>query len=389
VRPGGRTVATMGSPVARMQALMASHGGRPDVLDLSQGAPNYMPPPGIVDRIRSAVLEPAGHSYATRPGLPTLRALIAQDLSLVCSGDVGAEDVLVTAGCNQAFCVALNALCEEGDHVVLLTPHYFNHSMWLEMEGIEITYVDTAPSFGVDVSAVEAALTGRTRAVIAVSPGNPTGSEIPTDVLGGLLALCQMNGIALVLDETYKAFRSSATREHQLFAQSQWRSGLVSLHSFSKEFAIPGHRVGAVVADPVLVREMGKIVDCMSVCAPRLGQEAAIAGLSSEQGWRRRQADVVAARRDCFAAEFLVNPGGLEVVSIGGFFAWLRYKAPLSSEVVCESLLVEAGVAALPGSAFYKGPDQYLRMSYANTELADIAEVRRRLQNFDLEAGTQ
>ena len=137
----------------------------------------------------------------------------------------------------------------------------------------------------------EPLITPRTRAIVLVTPGNPSGVTIPPAEIAAFAALARRHDIALILDETYRTFRDTRRPAHPLFADPAWRWTLVSLHSFSKDLAIPGYRVGCVVASPELNREVIKLMDCVAICAPRVGQEAALAGLT-----RRRDVAAGAGR---------------------------------------------------------------------------------------------
>src|SRR5207237_4700374 len=115
----------------------------------------------------------------------------------------------------------------------------------------------------------------RTRAIVLISPNNPTGAVYPPATIHAFFELAKKHGIALLLDETYKDFLPEGTRPHELFSDPHWRGTLVHLYSFSKVFALTGYRVGAVTAGTKLIEQIEKAMDCVSICPPRLGQEAA------------------------------------------------------------------------------------------------------------------
>ena len=112
-----------------------------------------------------------------------------------------------------------------------------------------------------------------------ISPNNPTGAVYPRETIHAFYELAQQRGIALILDETYKDFLPEGERPHELFGDPDWRGTLVHLYSFSKVFALTGYRVGGVTAGAGLMAEIEKAMDCVSICPPRLGQEAALYGL--------------------------------------------------------------------------------------------------------------
>ena len=179
----------------------------------------------------------------------------------------------ITAGCNQAFCLAMAALARPGDQVVLPLPYYFNHRMWLDATGIEALHPAFRPDAGgvPDVEEVARLITDRTRAIVLVTPNNPTGAIYPAETLRAFYDLAKRRGIALVLDETYIDFLPTDDRPHDLFEDPDWASTVVHLYSFSKVFAITGHRVGALTAGPALMAQIEKAMDCVAICAPRIG----------------------------------------------------------------------------------------------------------------------
>ena len=323
------TAAGIDSPMGAAQALLAERAVADDdersLLDLSQAAPAYPPAPEVVERIIQVATAPDGAAYTPVPGLPPLRQAIADELSRDYAGTVDTPDVVVTAGCNQAFSLAAAALTGPGDEMITPLPYYFNHDMWLRMRGVPPVYLDPDAGLVPRAADAEALVTSRTRAIVLITPGNPSGVTIPPTEIAAFAALARRHDIALILDETYRSFRDTRQPAHPLFADPAWRSTLVSLHSYSKDLAIPGYRVGCVIAAPELNREVLKLMDCVAICAPRIGQEAALAGLTRAGTWRRARAAEIAQCRTRLGEALAGRPGGFETVSLGGFFAWVRH----------------------------------------------------------------
>ena len=313
-------------------------------------------------------------------GLPHLREAFAADLSAAYRGRVQAEHVVVTAGCNQAFCLVASALAAPGDEVVLTLPYYFNHDMWLRMTGIVPVYLEPGPDLVPTPEAAEALITARTRAIVVVTPGNPSGATVPPDRIAALAEVAARHDVALVLDETYRSFRDTDEPPHALFADAEWPRTVVSLHSFSKDFAIPGYRVGALVASPDLGREVTKLLDCVAICAPRIGQEAAWAGLTAAGEWRRARAREIADRRHSFQTVMADRPGGFELLSVGGLFGWVRHPfAGRSTEDVVRELIVEYDTLVIPGTAFLPDDRGTFRVSLSNADRDALADFAGRL----------
>ena len=380
MRLSPRTVNEIDSPMGAAYALLAGRSGERKLLDLAQAAPSYPPAAEMIEHVASVAREPNGAAYVPSPGLPRLREALAADLSRSYRRPVSAGQMVITAGCNQAFCLVAQALAEPGDEVIEALPYYFNYDMWLRMNGVVPRYLEPGPDLVPDPGAAEALITPRTRAIVLVTPGNPSGVTIPPGVLAGFCEVARRHGIALILDETYRSFRGTAEPAHELFADPDWGRTLVSLHSFSKDLAIPGYRVGAVVAAPELNREVMKLLDCVAICAPRVGQEAAWAGLAAAGEWRRARASEVIDRQRGLEKALAGRPGGFELLSCGGFFGWIRHPfAGRSSDAVARDLITRYDTLVISGTAFLPDDRQMLRVSFGNVDLAGLTEFARRL----------
>ncbi|MCG0283574.1 aminotransferase [Streptomyces sp. PSAA01] len=381
MRLSPRTVQEIDSPMGATYALLAGRSGERALLDLAQAAPSYPPAPEMVEHVTKVAHEPNGAAYVPSPGLPRLRDAFAADLSRAYQSPVGADQMVVTAGCNQAFCLVAQALTEPGDEVIEVLPYYFNYDMWLRMNGVVPRYLEPGPDLVPDPEAAEALITPRTRAIVLVTPGNPSGVTLPPDVLADFYALAKRHDIALIVDETYRSFRDTVRPAHDLFAEPDWARTLVSLHSFSKDLAIPGYRVGAVVGSPELNREVMKLLDCVAICPPRVGQEAAWAGLTSAQEWRRARADEATEKRRWLETVLAERPGGFELLSCGGFFGWVRHPfADRGTHDVVRDLITRYDTLVIPGTAFLPDDRQVFRVSFGNVDRAGLTEFAGRLE---------
>ncbi len=378
------------SPIGDAYALLARRGHRWPLLDLAQAAPPYPAAPEVVEQVVRSARAADGGTYTEVPGLPPLRAAFAAELTADYRGTVDAEQVVVTAGCNQGFGLVATALAGPGDEVVLPLPYYFNHEMWLRMHGVRPVHLEPGPDLVPRAADAQALITPRTRAIVLVTPGNPTGVTVGPDAIAEFADLARRHGIALVLDETYRSFRGTDAPAHQLFADPAWDTTVVSLHSFSKDLAIPGYRVGAVVASRDVGRQVLKLMDCIAICAPRVGQEAALAGLTRAREWRAARAEEMAHRRTRLVAAMAPRPGGFELLSCGGFFGWLRHPFPgRSTADVVRALVVDHDVLVLPGTAFRPDDHGTLRVSVGALDDAALAMLVERLAESGAERAGQ
>ncbi|MFT7597229.1 MAG: aspartate/methionine/tyrosine aminotransferase [Acidimicrobiales bacterium] len=392
-----RTLSVELSPIAAAYAHLARRTSTKQLLDLSQAAPSYPTADIIADRIAEVAHSADGGRYAPSPGLPDLRAALADELNTdhqvsaprqTLSSEVGANNPLsannvqITAGCNQAFCAIATTLAEPGDEFIVPVPYYFNHDMWLKLEGIVPRYLFSGDDQLPDPAKAASLINDKTRAIVLVSPANPTGAIVPPATIDAFFELAERHNLALILDETYRNFRGTDEPSHQLYSRPNWDQTLVTLHSFSKDLAIPGYRVGAIVGSEALTAEALKVLDCVAICAPRVGQEAALAGLQLAGDWRRAQAERIGARLQIFRSTMEGQPGGFELMASGAFFGWVRH--PFTDDAapsVVERLVLEHDLLVIPGTAFTPTDDHWLRFSFANLEPDDFPLLAERLEH--------
>ena len=356
------------------------------LINVSQAAPMEAPPEGLRQALAEAALnDPAAHLYGPVLGLPALREEIAARWSVAYGGQIAAGEVAVTQGCNQAFCAAMATIAATGDEVILPTPWYFNHKMWLDMQGIAAAPLPCGPGLIPSAEAAEALITDRTKAIVLVTPNNPGGVEYPAGTVRAFYDLARRRGLALVLDETYRDFDSRSAAPHDLFADPDWRGVLVHLYSFSKAFRLTGHRVGAMIADAARLAEVEKFLDTVAICPNQLGQIGALWGLRNLGQWVAGERAEILARRAALEAGF-ANLPGWRLMGCGAFFAYAEHPFPLPSPELARRLVAEAGVLLLPGTMFRPKDDpagaRELRIAFANIDVAGIGELIDRLAAF-------
>ena len=352
------------------------------LLDLCQAVPSYPPPLALREHVAAAVRRPETAFYTEILGIPALRDAHARHLSEEYGAEIPSSRVGITAGCNQGFCLAVDALAAPGDEVILPAPYYFNHQMWLELRGVTAVHLTSGEGSGAVPDAVAAAalITDRTRAIVLVTPNNPTGAEYPPDVIEAFFELARDRELALVIDETYKDFRTADGPPHGLFRRPDWGATLVQLYSFSKIYSLTGYRVGSLVAGEEMLDEVGKLADCLAICAPHIGQVAALFGIENLAPWRRTLREGARERVEALFDAFRGNRLRYRLISAGAFFAYVGH--PFADEpaaTVARRLADEQNLLTLPGSVF--GPEQegYLRLAFANLEASDMPELVRRL----------
>ena len=356
------------------------------LINVSQAAPVESPPLALRQAIAEAALnDPHAHLYGPVLGLPALCAEVAAQWSASYGGDIAADQVAITQGCNQAFTAAMSTLAGPGDEVILPTPWYFNHKMWLDMASVTTVPLDTGDSLIPDVAACAALITPRTRAIVLVSPNNPGGVEYPAATLTAFRDLARAHGLALIVDETYRDFDSRSGRPHDLFTDPDWADTLIQLYSFSKAYRLTGHRVGAMVASTKRLAEVEKFLDTVAICPGQLGQIAALWGLRNLSQWVAGERDEILARRRAMEAGFAALPDW-KLLGCGAYFAYVEHPYPMDSTALCKRLVDDCAILMLPGTMFQpngseKGKRQ-IRIAFANIDAKGIAEMFGRLAAF-------
>ncbi|MCW3780246.1 aminotransferase [Defluviimonas salinarum] len=356
------------------------------LINVSQAAPMEPPPEGLRQALAEAAInDPAAHLYGPVLGLPALRDEVAAQWSAAYGGEIAAGEVAITQGCNQAFCAVMATIARAGDEVILPTPWYFNHKMWLDMQGIAAVPLPTGPGLIPEAEATARLVTERTRAIVLVTPNNPGGVEYPAATLRAFYELAQARGIALILDETYRDFDSRAGAPHDLFADPDWRGTLVHLYSFSKAYRLTGHRVGAIVADRARLAEVEKFLDTVAICPSQLGQIGALWGMRNLGQWVAGERAEILARRAAMTAG-IARLEGWRLLGCGAFFAYVEHPCPVAAPELARRLVREAGVLLLPGTMFMPEGDpagaRQLRIAFANVGVAGVGALIDRLAAF-------
>ncbi len=361
-------------------------------LDLAQAVPNYDPAPELLDYLGRAASDPASAFYTEILGLPALREGLASSLTREYGAGITPAEVAITTGCNHAFCMATAAVAGAGDEIILPEPFYFNHDMWFTMQGIrKVPLACRAEAEGMvpDPDEAERLVTPRSRAIVLISPNNPTGTILTNERLAAFYRLAERHGLALILDETYKDFRpredggeegGEAGPPHALFREEGWRDVLVQLYSFSKAYSLTGYRVGSLVAGGHVMAAVSKIADTITICPPHIGQLAALYGLEHLTDWREEKRSRVLSLITSLDRAFRDHAPPYQLVSRGAFFAYLRHPFQGRSSIeVAKALARDQGLLVLPGEFFGNSQGDYLRVAFANASAEQLQDLARRL----------
>ena len=354
----------------------------PGTLSLGQGVVGWGPPEQAFEELRRFPRSLDDHKYKLVQGIPPLLELIGEKLRSENGIDlVPAERVFVTAGANMAFLNAVLAVTDPGDEVILPTPFYFNHEMALTMLGCRPVVVPTDENHQLDLPALAAAVTERTRAIVTVSPNNPSGAVYPEESLRAVSVLCQTQGLFHISDEAYESFVHEGAPHFSPGSAEGADEHVFSLFSLSKAYGFASWRIGYQVVPPQLVDAVKKIQDTNLICPPVPSQYAAVGCLRAERSYceeklaglqevRTLALDRLAGWRD-FAR---VAPAP------GAFYFLLDVKTRLSPLELTRRLIEKHKVAVIPGSAFGLKQGCPVRIAYGVLDKPTCEEALDRLE---------
>lgn len=356
----------------------------PGTISLGQGVVHYSPPNSIAERVAQSLEPSCGvHQYGDVCGTEQLVETIARKLQQ----DNGIQDIadrgsiVVTAGANMAFMNALGAIADAGDEIILLSPYYFNHQMAIEILGCRTVSVPILANHQPDFGAIKRAITPKTRAIVTVSPNNPTGAVYSSEDLISINELCAAEGIFHICDEAYEYFVYENASHYSPASRSGALEHTISLFSLSKAYGMAGWRAGYMLVPKQLLMSVKKFQDTNLICPPKVVQSAILAALELGGEWCRQQAEPFGPVRQQIAEELSSCTAISNLPSPqGAFYFLLGLDLKLDSMQVCEKLIREHRVAALPGSTFGDNQECSIRISYGALDSVSVLQGVERLR---------
>lgn len=357
----------------------------PGTISLGQGIVHYGPPPAALEAVRAALADPALHGYHDGAGLPALVDRIAAKLATENHTDISAGmRVLVTAGANMAFMHAVLVTTSPGDEVIIPVPFYFNHEMAIEMAGCRPVPVPTDERYQLRLEAIRAALTPRTRAIVTVSPNNPTGAVLSEASLRDVNDLCRERGLYHISDETYEYFTYGSARHTSPASFPAAARHTIAIYSLSKAYGFAGWRIGYLAYPSHLAEAMMKSQDTIVICPPIASQIAAAAALEVGRAYCEPHVQALAALRETVVTRLSeLAPLAVVPAADGAFYCLMRVDSrgdtPDDPMRLAERLIREHRVAVIPGPAFGMHDGCYVRVAYGALQEATVAEGIGRL----------
>lgn len=329
-------------------------------VNLGQGIPSFPTPPHVIEAAKEALDDPIIGVYPNFLGELELREAIAKKLKRE------AKDILVTVGAMEGTATAILSLVENGDRVGIVTPDYCNHFPQVMLARGEIVALPLkeGKEWILDLPRIEKAAHKGLKLLILTNPSNPTGFVASKGELQALVAMAAKYGFWILTDETYSYLTYDAPHTSLLDFWGTY-DRLITVRSFSKEYAMTGWRVGHVVASEEALKTFAKVHDSLVGCVPKISQRAAIAAISGPQDFVTRNQTAYARRRRT-TMDAIANIPELHLPTVSGaYYAFPKYTGKKSSIDVCEDLLMKAKIVVVPGSYFGQGGEGHFRLSFA------------------------
>ena len=352
----------------------------PGTLSLGQGMVSWGPPEQVRQAAATALQQgdPGLDRYGSVAGSEALREALGLWLQREHGLDLSASALLITAGSNMAFNAVVQVLCDPGDELILPVPYYFNHEMAIRLAGGSPVAVEA----GVvpDPERLAAAITPRTRAIVTISPNNPSGAVFPREVLAAINRLCAERGLLHISDEAYALFSYGGEPVWSPGSGAGSGSHTITLGSLSKSHGMAGWRIGWAVVPQSLMADLAKVQDTILIHPPQLNQQAALGALAAGADWCRGQIQGLAARRQQ-VLDALQQPAAswrLLAQPDGAFYTLLQLESSLSSDQAMEQLIRQHRVALVSGSSFGLS-GCCLRLSYGMLDAEELSEALERL----------
>jgi aspartate/methionine/tyrosine aminotransferase len=352
----------------------------PGTISLGQGLVSWAPPDAVLSAARRFGRDAGDHAYTPIEGIPALVEAIERKLARENGVAVApGSRVVVTAGGNLAFVTAALAVLDTGDEVIFPVPFYFNHEMAVAMTGARPVPVPTTPDYRLDLDAIAAAVTPRTRAIVTVSPNNPTGHVYSESDLRAVNGLCGDRGLFHIHDEAYEYFTYGPARHVSPGSFAGAADHTISLYSLSKSFGFASWRIGYLVVPMALSDAIDKIQDTVIICAPGISQYAALAALDLGDSFVRPRVATLAPLRRVVLDALAGIPGCEATGSDGAFYTFVRIRTARDSMTAAEQLIREHRVAVVPGKAFGDIDSCSMRVSYGMLDRAGAEAGAARL----------
>lgn len=371
------SIATVRSPIIPIVGEWVRN--TPDTLSLGQGMVFYPPPASALAAVRDFGNRAEHHFYGSSLGDLRLLALIRDKLRI--DNAINSENyaLMVTAGSNMAFLNVLLAIADPDDEIILPVPYYFNQEMAIRMVHCRPVFVATDAQYQLQLEPIRAAITAKTRAIVTVSPNNPSGAVYKEAACRAVNDLCRKHGLYHISDEAYEYFVYDKARHFSPASIIGAEQHTISLYSLSKAYGFASWRVGYVLFPKALLPSLLKVQDTNLICPPLVSQYAAIGALETGSVYCQHYKLQLAQVRTQVIAQLQALDAVCQLsVTEGAFYLLLQLQTEIDALTLVKALIDEFKVAVIPGCAFGLHQGCYIRLSYGmlSAELIDVALQR-------------
>jgi len=356
-----------------------------DTVSFTVGEPDFITPQVVIDEACDAWQRGLTH-YTPNAGIPELRQAIAEYHKDDLKPDYQSE-ILVTCGAMESLQLALLAIANPGDEVILITPAWANYFGHIAMCGAQLKEVRVTEEtdFIPTVDQIRQAITPKTKLIMINSPSNPTGAVIDAETLKGIAELIVEHDLFAVSDEIYSRLVYDGLKYTSITSFPGMRERTVYISGFSKMFAMTGWRLGYTISNPDIIRAMTKLHENSASCLPAPTQLAGARALRDCQDDVDRMRDIYEKRRNQIY-DLVSDMPGLKVKKPkGAFYLFVSIKElGMKSTDFCMDLLRKTGVVTVSGTGFGEAGEGYIRITYATSD-ENIIEGMRRMKQYLVE----
>ena len=355
----------------------------PGTISLGQGVVSYSPPPEAIEFLPHFLAESSNNLYQAVEGIPLLKNSLKEKLATFNNIEINENNsIVVTAGSNMAFMNAILAITNLGDEVILNTPYYFNHEMAIAMTGCNPVLVETDENYQLQPNAILKAITPKTRAIVTISPNNPTGAVYSPELLQQVNDICRQQGIYHISDEAYEYFTYNNVKHVSPASFPDSSNHTISLFSLSKAYGFASWRIGYMVIPQHLLTAVKKVQDTNLICPPVVSQYAALGALQAQPEYLKDNIQKIAEVRD-LVIESLKSLEEICTIApaYGAFYFFLKVQTQMDDFELVKRLINEYKIAVLPGTTFGMNQGCYLRVAYGALQKETAKEGIERLVN--------
>ncbi len=352
----------------------------PGTISLGQGVVYYTPPQSVFNRITQLNSSIDYHLYSAVEGIPDLLSCISAKLEQENNIHLnGNQRIVVSAGANMAFMNAMMAITDPDDEVILLRPYYFNHEMAINMVNCRPVIIETDSDYQPRLENIITAITPRTKAVVTVSPNNPSGAVYTETTLRNINSLCKEKGIYHISDEAYEYFTYDGIEHYSVASIPDSDEHTISLYSLSKAYGLASWRIGYMIIPEHLSMSVKKAQDTYLICPTRIAQEAAIAALKEGRNYTLSHLNSIKyVRNELYTALQSINKICTTPNTTGAFYFLIKLNTTLTGMQLVEQLIKKHKIAVIPGETFGMNDGCYLRIAYGalDKETSDLGIKR-------------